>query len=156
MLFEDRGEIGLGDIVREGVVPEDDGGFTSGSELFVPVGYSERQRLDLGAGDGLVEAGDQGACTYGVHELSGDGQGFHGYAEIETELQQQLVEDVLFASISLDVVNVVEQCCFDVVGCRLPFADVGCVELEHAKAEVSDECEVLLLDFLQRRGAGVP
>ena len=36
VLFEDGGEVGLGDVVREGAVAEDAGGVAGGGEFFAP------------------------------------------------------------------------------------------------------------------------
>ena len=62
-----------------------------------------------------------------------------GHAEVEAELEQQLVEHVRLGAVGLQVLHGVEQRLVEVVAVRLPRADVAGVELEDAEAEIARE-----------------
>ena len=110
-----------------------------GFELLVPLGNTEGQRLDFFPNDLLVKANDQCSGTNGAHGLARDGPGLDWDAEVKTKLEQQFVEDVVFATIRLDVVNAVEKRFFQIIAVRFPGTDVGGVEFEDTKTEVACE-----------------
>ena len=47
VLLKDGRQVGLGHIIGEGAVAENDGGFASGFQFFVPGYYAESQRFDV-------------------------------------------------------------------------------------------------------------
>ena len=143
MLFQNGRHIRLSHVVFKGTVAEDNRDVSLGFKLFVPLGNAEGQRIDFPSVNMLVEAGEQRPGTDGVHSLACNDLGLDGHAQVETELKQQLVEDVVLASIRFDVVDTVEQRSFQVVAVRLPNADIGRVELEDAEAEVASERRVV-------------
>ena len=59
------------------------------------------------------------------------------------------MEDVLFATIRLDVVNILEQRSFHVILVWFPGPDVGGVELEDAEAEVARKHRLFVFDSLR-------
>ena len=120
-------------------------------EFLVPLDDALRQRLHLAALDLLGEAGDQDAAADGVHVLAGDRARLDGHAEVEAELEQQLVEDVRLGAVGLQVLDGVEQRLVEVVAVRLPRADVAGVELEDAEAEVAANIGFSSLIFFAAR-----
>src|SRR5690606_15944500 len=86
----------------------------------------------------------------GVHFLVGERARLDGDAEVEAELEQQLVQHIGLGAIGLDVLHGVEERLVKVVAVGLPRADVAGIELEDAKAEVAREHRILVLDLLRR------
>ena len=66
VLFQNGRQVGLGDVVHKGAVAEDHGAVPGGGKLGMPLGDTQGQRLDLLAGDLLVEAGDQRPGADGI------------------------------------------------------------------------------------------
>src|SRR5690606_13084395 len=74
-----------------------------------------------------------------------------GDAEVEAELEEQLVQHIGLGAIGLDVLHGVEERLAKVIAVRLPCTDVAGIELEDTEAEVARVRRVLVLDLL--RGA---
>ena len=153
VLLEDGGEVGLGHVVGEGAVAEDDGGFSGGLQCLVPRHEAEGQRLHVGLRDGGREADEQRAAADGVDVmrlLRGSATCFRldGHAEVEAELEEQLEEDVLLGAVGLEVLDGGFEGLGEVVAVRLPRPDVAAGELEDAEAEVAREQRVLLPNLL--------
>jgi len=105
VLLEDFAEVGLGDVVDEGAVPEDEGAVSGGVEFLQPGEDALGERLGIGAGDGFVQTGDEHAGSDAVDGLAGDLAQLHGHAEIEAELEQEFEEDVLLGALALEVIH---------------------------------------------------
>ena len=108
-LFQDGCEIDLGDIVGECAISKDDCGFSGGRHLATPIGNPESERFDFFPGYVWVKACDQRTVTDGTHELTRDDSCFNGQAKVESQLEQQFVENVFFIPIRFDVIDAVEQ-----------------------------------------------
>jgi len=153
MLLEDGGEIGFGDIIREGAVAEDNGGVTGGLEFTMPGHQRQGQGFHIGEGDGGGEAHHQGA---GADRMKGvvlsraawQGALFDGHAEVEAKFEEQLKEDVLLAAVAFEMLDGGFEAFVKAVGIGIPFADVGGIELEDAEAEVACEEGRLLANLI--------
>ena len=115
MLLQNGRSVCLGHVVLKGAVTKNHRGVALGFELLMPLGNTKGQRIDFLPVNMLVETDDQRPGTNGAHGLARDGPGLDGHAQVEAELKQQLVEDVVLASIRFDVVDAVEQRSFQVV-----------------------------------------
>ena len=133
MLFQDGRKVRFGNVIREGAVTEDHGAVAGGLDLGMLLGNAKGQRLHFLSGDLFVEAGEQRASADGVDGLARDVPGVDGHAEIEAELEQQFTENVLLTSVSLDVIDAVEQRLVQIFAVRLPGADVGRISLKTRK-----------------------
>lgn len=111
---------------------------------FTPLDNAESKAARHLPGDKFVEAGDQHAGANGVHRLTRNELGLDGHAQVETELQQQLVEVVIFTSTLLDVVDAFEQRVLQLFKIRLPGTDVRGVKVAY-------EILVFLSDFFAER-----
>ena len=82
------------------------------------------------------KADDQRAAADGMDGLACDGLRLDRHAEIEPELEQQLIEHILLAAALHEVLGVFQQAVFKIGRVRLPGADVRRSELEDPKAEI--------------------
>lgn len=108
-LLQNGGKIGLGDVILEGPVAEDHRGVACGFELLVPLGNAEGEQFDVFPIDPLVKTGDQRTDADGTDRFVHDGLGLDGHAQVHAKLDQQIVKDVVLATIRLDVVDAVEK-----------------------------------------------
>ena len=104
-LFKYRREVGLGNVVGEGAVAENHRRFSGGSQRLVPLRNAFPKRLNVLSGDRLVKTRHKGTYADRVHGLICDTTHFNSNAEIETEFQKQLGEDVLFGTSRFNVVE---------------------------------------------------
>src|SRR5271165_5360724 len=72
----------------------------------------------------------------------------NGHAEVEAELEKELEEDVLLATVGLEVQDGGVEGCGEIRAVRFPRSNVTAGELEHAEAEVAREQRVLLPNLL--------
>ena len=75
-------------------------------------------------GQAIVKADDQRAAADGMHGLARNRLRLDRYAEIEAELQQQLIEHVLFLAALDKVFGILQQTVFEVGGIGVPGANV--------------------------------
>lgn len=95
MLLQNGREVGLGHVVGKRAVAEHDGGVAGRRQLFAPGDHAVGQRLDLFAGYFFGQADDQRAGADVMHRLARERARFDRHAQIETKLQQQLVEHIV-------------------------------------------------------------
>ena len=97
VLVQDRGDVGLGDVVGEAAILEHARWCRRRAPAPCATRRSRRQRLDHLLRQSVGKAGDQRAAADGMDGLARDRLRLDRHAEIEAELEQQLVEDVLLA-----------------------------------------------------------
>ena len=148
MLVENGVQVGFGDIVAEGAVPEHAGGVADRGQLVVPADDTQRQGFDFVPADLFRQTGKEHTAADGMDGLAGNVPVFHGHAEVQAELEQQLVEQISLAAARFDVLNGIEQGLFQVVSVRLPGANVAGVEFEDAKTDVARKQRIVGFDLL--------
>ena len=94
--------------------------FARRGQFLVPCDDAQRQRLHFGGGDLLGQADEQGARADAVDCLAGNALLFDGHGEVETELEEQLEEDVRLGAVGLQVLGVLLQCRGKVFAVRFP------------------------------------
>ncbi len=85
MLLQDGGEVGLGYVVGEGTVAEDDGGFTGRGEFLLPRHDAVRQRFHVSGGDFGRQTNNQRSGTDAVNRLACDLPLLDRYAQIKAK-----------------------------------------------------------------------
>jgi hypothetical protein len=150
VLLEDGGEVGLGHVVRKGAVTEDRGTFTRRGQLLVPFDDPEGQWLDLVASDLGSETNDERTRANAVDCFPGNGLLLDWHAEVETELEEQLVEDVRLGPVDPKMLYAQLQRLFHIFADWLPGSDVRAIEFEDTEAYVTMKHRVFFPNLLPR------
>ena len=148
VLFQYGRHVSLGDVIGEGAVTEGHLGIAGEFQLIAPVDDALGEGFDFVTVDRFIETGEKDTVADAVNGLAGDLFLFNGYGQIIAALQEQFIENILFAAAFDQVLGVVEQGLFQVVSVRIPGADVSAVEFEDFENEVSGVVGMLFSYFM--------
>ena len=105
VLLENGGEVGLGDVVGKSAVTQNNSGFACWGLGLMPLRNSECEAFDFFGGDAFGKAHHQRARTDTVNVMAGDGLRFSRHGEIQTKLEKQFKEYVLFGAVGLQMLD---------------------------------------------------
>ena len=83
------------------------------------------QRLDLIAGDMSSKADKQHTTADGMNLFACKCPFLDRNTEVKAKFEEQLIENVSLAAITLQMFNGVKECCFDIGAIRVPGIDVA-------------------------------